>query len=103
MDRIIMRITVTCNRVTFWYDPIRMVFSPATGADIQRGHCAVYTLIFKIKDFCIDRDISISTFERICGFSNGYISKIREKENPGVKAAQRRAQVMGITVEELMG
>lgn len=56
----------------------------------------------KIKDFCIDRGISISTFERICGFSNGYIGKVKEKENPGVKAAQRMAQVMGITVEELM-
>ena len=56
----------------------------------------------RIKDFCIDRDISIAIFERICGFSNGYISKIKEKENPGVRAAQRMAQVMGITVEELM-
>lgn len=56
----------------------------------------------KIKAFCIDVNISISQFERICGFSNGYIGKVREKENPGVKAAHRMAQVMGITVEELM-
>lgn len=56
----------------------------------------------KIKSFCIDVGISVSQFERICGFSNGYISKIREKENPGVKAAHRMAQVMGITVEDLM-
>ena len=57
----------------------------------------------KIRDFCIERDISIAVFERICGFSNGYIGKVKDKENPGVKAAHRMAQVMGITVEELMG
>ena len=56
----------------------------------------------KIKSFCSLVGISISQFERICGFSNGYIGKIREKENPGVRAAHRMAQVMGITVEELM-
>lgn len=56
----------------------------------------------RIKSFCIDAGISIAQFERICGFSNGYISKVKEKENPGVKAAHRMAQVMGITVEQLM-
>lgn len=56
----------------------------------------------KIRSFCTDVGISVSQFERICGFSNGYVGKIKEKENPGVKAAHRMAQVMGITVEELM-
>ena len=56
----------------------------------------------RIKSFCVDTGISIAQFERICGFSNGYISKVKEKENPGVKAAHRMAQVMGITVEQLM-
>lgn len=56
----------------------------------------------RIKSFCLRVGISVSQFERICGFSNGYIGKIKEKENPGVKAAHRMAQVMGITVEDLM-
>lgn len=56
----------------------------------------------KIRDFCREVNISISQFERICGLSNGYVNKMRDKENPGVKAAYRMAQVMGITVEELL-
>lgn len=57
----------------------------------------------KIRKFCFDVGISISQFERICGFSNGYISKVKDKENPGVKAAYRMSQVMGISVEDLLG
>lgn len=58
-------------------------------------------MIDKIRKFCEDRDVSIFAFEKICGFSNGYISKLN-KTKPGAKAALRIAQVMGVSVESLL-
>ena len=55
----------------------------------------------KIKDFCEDRKITIAEFERICGFSKGYICKI-DNVHPSARAIKRIAQVLGISVEDLM-
>lgn len=57
----------------------------------------------KIERFCKDRGITIAQFERLIGRKKGYIAKLESKDsNPGVRTAMRIAQVMGITVEELM-
>ena len=55
----------------------------------------------KVEKFCTEAKISISAFERICGLSNGYIGKLK-KSKPGIKAAARIAQVMGVTVDDLL-
>lgn len=55
----------------------------------------------KIKQFCDEKGISIKQFESICGTSNGYMDKLRTSQ-PGVRIAKRIAQVMGITVDELL-
>ncbi len=56
----------------------------------------------KIKTFCDSVGISVAQFERICGTSHGYMDKLA-RSKPGIKTAVRIAQVMGITVEELLG
>ena len=55
----------------------------------------------KIKQFCDERKITIAVFERVCGFSKGYICKI-DGLRPSAKAVKRIAQVLGVPVEELM-
>lgn len=55
----------------------------------------------KVKSFCDDKGISVRQFESICGLSSGYVLKLRKNE-PGVRTAKRIAEVMGITVEELL-
>lgn len=54
----------------------------------------------KILKFCDEKNIPISTFERICGVSNGYVNKLKTTA-PGVRFVKRAAQVMGISIEEL--
>lgn len=56
----------------------------------------------KIKAFCDNVGISVAQFERICGTSHGYMDKLA-RSKPGIRTAVRIAQVMGITVEELLG
>lgn len=56
----------------------------------------------RIKAFCESVGISIAQFERICGTSHGYMDKL-SRSKPGIRTAVRIAQVMGITVEELLG
>jgi len=55
----------------------------------------------KIKAFCDKVGISVQQFETICGVSSGYVAKLKRSE-PGVRTAKRIAEVMGITIEELM-
>lgn len=54
----------------------------------------------KILKFCDEKNIPISTFERICGVANGYVNKLKTA-TPGVKFVKRAAQVMGVSIEEL--
>ena len=56
----------------------------------------------KILTFCEDVGISVRQFESICKLGNGYVGKLK-KHTPGIKKAKRIAQVMGISLEELIG
>ena len=55
----------------------------------------------KIRTFCDDKGITIVQFESICGTSRGYMEKLK-RHSPSVKVAKRIAQVMGITIDELL-
>lgn len=57
----------------------------------------------KIVKFCEERKVTIAAFERICGFKRGYVEKLKGSRQPGVRFAKRAAEVMGISVEELIG
>lgn len=57
----------------------------------------------KVERFCKEHGITIAQFERLIGRKKGYLVKLKGKDsNPGVRTAARIAQVMGITVEELL-
>ena len=57
----------------------------------------------KIRKFCDDRKITIAVFERVCNLSNGYVNKIEKQAlKPSLKHTKRMAQVMGISIEELI-
>ena len=55
----------------------------------------------EIKRFCDDVKITIAEFERICGFSKGYVCKL-DRISPSAKAVKRISQVMGVSVDTLM-
>lgn len=55
----------------------------------------------EIKNFCDDVKITVAEFERICGFSKGYVCKLGSI-SPSAKAVKRIAQVMGIPVSDLI-
>ena len=55
----------------------------------------------KVANYCESVGITITQFERICGTSKDYMSKLKN-HSPSVKIAKRIAQVMGITVDELL-
>lgn len=57
----------------------------------------------KIAEYCEEKNISIAAFERICGFKRGYVEKLKGSRQPGVRFAKRAAEVMGISIEELIG
>ena len=57
----------------------------------------------KIRKFCDEKKITIAAFERVCGLSNGYVDKIEKLSlKPSLKHTKRMAQVMGISIEELI-
>lgn len=55
----------------------------------------------KIKAFCDERHIPIAQFERLIGRKKGYVAKLKDSA-PGIRSAVRIAQVMGVSVEELL-
>lgn len=55
----------------------------------------------KIIQFCTERGITVAQFERLIGRKKGYIVKLKDS-NPGIRTVVRIAQVMGISIEELL-
>lgn len=55
-----------------------------------------------VKRVCKEKCISIARLERDCGFSNGYIAKLRGDSFP-VDRAKKIADYLGIDVEILLG
>ena len=55
----------------------------------------------KIQKFCEDKGISVAQFERICGFGNGYVAKLKNHA-PGTVKARRIAQVLGVSLTSLL-
>lgn len=54
-----------------------------------------------VKSICKKRGIAISKLERDCGFSNGYIRKLKEGKFPSDRMAVI-AKYLNITIEYLM-
>lgn len=66
----------------------------------KKGVASLYEIV---KKFCEEKGISVFQFERICGCSNGYIRRLSERgHSPSMKLTKRVAQVMGMTVDELI-
>ena len=55
----------------------------------------------RIRELCKDRKISIRALEVACGFSNGYISKIKDDKIPMYRIL-KIANYLGTTPEYLM-
>ena len=55
-----------------------------------------------IKKLCGEKGISIARLERDCGFSNGYIKKLKRGTLPADKA-QRVADYLGVDIDVLNG
>ena len=55
-----------------------------------------------VKEICIERNIPISRLERECGFSNGYISKLKRGYFP-IDKAEKIANYLNIDVNILVG
>ncbi len=59
------------------------------------------TAVDRVKELCKDRNIPISKLERACGFSNGYIAKLKKGTMPNDKL-QIVADYFNVSVEYLM-
>ena len=55
-----------------------------------------------VKEICKERNIPISRLERECGFSNGYISKLKKGYFP-IDKAEKIANYLNIDVNVLLG
>lgn len=55
-----------------------------------------------VKEICKQRDIPISRLERECGFSNGYIGKLKRGYFP-IDKAQKIAERLDLDVNTLIG
>lgn len=55
-----------------------------------------------VKEICRQRDIPISRLERECGFSNGYIGKLKRGYFP-IDKAQKIAERLDLDVNTLIG
>ena len=55
-----------------------------------------------VKEICKERNIPISRLERECGFSNGYISKLKKGYFP-IDKAEKIANYLNIDVNILIG
>ena len=55
-----------------------------------------------VKEICKQRDIPISRLERECGFSNGYIGKLKRGYFP-IDKAEKIAKRLGLDVNTLVG
>lgn len=55
-----------------------------------------------VKEICKERNIPISRLERECGFSNGYISKLKKGYFP-IDKAKKIANYLNIDVNVLIG
>lgn len=56
----------------------------------------------KIRELARERGISIPKLEKVCGLSNGAISKW-DKSSPSVKNIKPVADYLGVTIEFLIG
>lgn len=59
------------------------------------------TAVDRVKELCKDRHIPISKLEKACGFSNGYIAKLKKGTMPNDKL-QIVADYFNVSVEYLM-
>lgn len=59
------------------------------------------TAVDRVKELCKDRNIPISKLEKACGFSNGYIAKLKKGTMPNDKL-QTVADYFNVSVEYLM-
>ena len=55
----------------------------------------------RIKSICKERKIAISTLEKECGFSNGYIGQLKKGSMPDDRL-RKVAEFLGFSVEYLM-
>lgn len=55
----------------------------------------------KVKEFCKSQGIPVVEFERRCGFSHGYVLKLK-KICPSAAAVKKMAKVMNVPIAELM-
>lgn len=54
-----------------------------------------------VRDLCKEKNIPISTFEKECGFSNGYLNPVKLKKIPYDRAVIM-AERLGITAQEIL-
>lgn len=54
-----------------------------------------------VRDLCKEKNIPISTFEKECGFSNGYLNPVKLKKIPYDRAVIM-AEYLGITAQEIL-
>jgi transcriptional regulator with XRE-family HTH domain len=58
----------------------------------------------RIQEYCKQNNMSISTFEKKCGLSNGTIGNWkRHKNNPSLSAIKKIAEITKIPIEQLVG
>ena len=55
-----------------------------------------------VRNVCKEKGISVSSLEKQCGFSNGYLNPKKMQKIPYDRAL-KISKVLGITVEEIMG
>lgn len=56
----------------------------------------------KVKELCKERGITIAELERECGFSNGYIRRLRKGVFP-MDRLMKIADFFGVTYQSLLG
>lgn len=58
-------------------------------------------LVYKnVVDYCNNNNITISTFEKMCGIGNGTIGAWKEESKPSLSSLEKIAVKTGIPVEE---
>ena len=54
----------------------------------------------KVIKYCFENGITIMTFERMCGLSNGHVSKWKDNGNPRLETLTKIVKATGIPVEK---
>lgn len=61
----------------------------------------IMNVVDRILELCSSNNVSVARCERACGFSNGYLKKMRGKDIPAGKL-QATADFFGVTVDFLL-